>query len=86
MNQIEAAQALSVSVDRLREWEADRAAPIPRKNLGQLKVNELCYLFRRRKGITQRQLAVALGCTRLWLIQMEDGRAPVERLRAYWGM
>ena len=33
----------------------------------------------------QREIAAALGCTRLWVIQMEDGKAPVERLREYWG-
>lgn len=86
-NQVEAARAFDVSVDKYREWEADRSpADQPRKHLGQLKPNEVCLLSRRREGLTQREVAVKMGCTRLWVIQMEDGSAPVDRLREFWGV
>lgn len=73
-------------MDKYRDWEANKGEGVPRKNLGAVKSHESCYLLRKRARYTQRQLAVLLGCTRLWLIQMEDGRAPVERLKTYWGI
>lgn len=86
LNQVEAAAEYNVHPDRYREWEADkRTTDQPRQHLGQLKPHEVCLLLRRRAGKTQREVAAALGCTRLWLIQMESGNAPVERLREYWG-
>lgn len=86
LNQIEAAKEYDVHVDKYRDWEADRRLDDqPRHHLGELKPHEVCYLLRRRAGKTQREVAAALGCTRLWLIKMESGNAPVERLREYWG-
>ena len=86
LNQIEAAKEYDVHVDKYRDWEADRRPDDqPRRRLGELKPHEVCFLLRRRAGKTQREVAAALGCTRLWVIQMEDGKAPVERLREYWG-
>jgi len=86
LNQIEAAKEYGVHPDRYREWEADRRLDDqPCQHLGQLKPHEVCFLLRRRSGKKQREIAAALGCTRLWLIQMESGNAPVERLREYWG-
>lgn len=86
LNQIEAAKEYDVPVDKYRDWEADRRLDDqPRRHLGELKPHEVCFLLRRRSGKTQREIAAALGCTRLWVIQMEDGKAPVERLREYWG-
>lgn len=86
LNQIEAAKEYGVPPNRYREWEADcRLDDQPLQRLGQLKPHEVCLLLRRRSGKTQREIAAALGCTRLWVIQMEGGKAPVERLREYWG-
>jgi hypothetical protein len=87
LNQIEAAKEYDVPVDKYRDWEADRRLDDqPRRHLGELKPHEVCFLLRRRAGKTQREVAAALGCTRLWVIQMEDGKAPVERLREYWNI
>lgn len=86
-NQAEAADALGVSIDTYREWETDvREKEQPHKQLGELKPHEICFLMRRRAGKTQRQIAVEMNCTRLWIIQMEAGEAPVDRLREYWGL
>lgn len=85
--QVEAAAEFGVSVDIYREWEAARRLhDLPRQHLGHLHPHEVCLLMRRREEWTQRQLADAIGCTRLWVIQMENGDAPAERLREYWGV
>ena len=87
LNQVQAASEYNVHPDRYREWEADRRTEDqPRRHLGELKPHELCLLARRRAGLTQRQVAEAIGTTRLWVIKMEEGAAPVERLREYWGI
>lgn len=86
LNQIEAAKEYDVHVDKYRDWEADRRQDDqPSQHLGELKPHEVCFLLRRRAGKTQREVAAALGCTRIWLIQMESGNAPVKRLREHWG-
>lgn len=85
LHQIKAAKAFEVSADKYREWEADRSpGDQPRMHIGQLKLHELCLLRRRRKGMTQREVAVKMGCTRLWVIQMENGEAPIDRLLEFW--
>lgn len=85
LNQVQAAETFETNVDTYREWEADqREAGQPRKHLGELKTHEVCVLLRRRAKKTQRQLAIELSCTRLWIIQMENGEAPIDRLREYW--
>lgn len=87
LNQLQAAAERNVHVDRYREWEADRRTEDqPFQRLGRLKPNEVCFILRRRAGRTQREVAEVIGCTRLWVLQMEDGKAPVERLREYWGV
>lgn len=87
LNQVEAAAIFKTSPDIYREWEADRrTGDQPRKHLGALKLHEVCLIMRRRAGQTQRELAKALGCTRLWVISMESGEAPVDRLRQHWGI
>lgn len=86
-NQVQAAAEYNVHPDRYRDWEADkRTEDQPRQHLGPLKPHEVCYLLRRRADKTQREVAADIGMTRLWVIKMEEGTAPVERLREYWGV
>lgn len=85
LNQVEAAATYGVHPDIYREWEADkRTKGQPWRNNGKLKINEVCVLMRRRAALTQRALAATLGCTRLWVVQMENGEAPADRLRDHW--
>lgn len=84
LNQVEAAKEFNVHVDKYRDWEADKGETVPRRHLGKLKTHEVCYLMRRRVDMTQRELAVRSGCTRLWVIMMEDGTAPADRLKHFW--
>lgn len=84
-NQVEAAAYFGATVDHYRSWEAgEHPSKPPRLALGALRPYETCYLLRRRRGVTQESLAKAIGCTRLWVIRMEDGSAPCNRLVAYW--
>lgn len=86
-NQVQAAAEFEVHPDRYRDWEADkRLEHQPRQHLGPLKPHEVCYLLRRRENKTQREVAQAIGLTRLWLIKMELGEANPERLLEYWGI
>jgi len=83
-NQYEAAQHHGVTVNKYRRWEAGYG-PSPRaKNLGELKDHEKCVIARRRSGKTQDDLAKDLNLSRLWIIEMEKGNVPADRLVEYW--
>ena len=86
-SQPQAAEEYGVHIDVYRDWERDvRTKDQPRRQLGQLKLSELCVLMRRRAGLTQRELAGQMDITRLWVVQMEAGDAPADRLREFWGV
>jgi len=84
LNQHEAALRLGLTYDEYRSWEEPGSERGPRQNLGVIKPYEVCYLLRRRSGKTQKEIAKAIGMSRLWVLRMEAGQAPVERLREYW--
>lgn len=85
LNQVQAAAEYGVHLDVYRDWEADRRVKDqPRKVLGHLKNHEACFIQRRRTGLSQKQLAERLDCTRLWVNQMENDLAPCDRLVEYW--
>lgn len=87
LRQVEEAANRGVHPDVYRDWEADRRPDTqPRQQLGPLKPHEMCVLLRRRAGMKQKELAQILGCTRLWVIKMEEGTAPSGMLREYWGV
>ena len=52
--------------------------------LGRLKPHERCLIRRRREQLTQGALAKRMGCSRWWLLRMEQGEAPVRDLVEYW--
>ena len=85
LNQLTAAAQLDVHVDLLRAWESDRRNP-PRRQIGKLAARERCFIARRRAGLKQREVADKLNCSRLWVIQMEEGTASPDRLCAFWGV
>lgn len=49
-----------------------------------LAPNEKCFLWRYRSGFSQKELAEFMGISRYWLNLMELGRAPTDRLEAFW--
>lgn len=89
LNQVAAAAKFGAHPDIYREWERDeRTANQPhiRASLGSIKPREHCVILRRRAGLKQRELAVIMEITRLWVLQMENGIAPADRLIKYWGL
>lgn len=86
--QVQLADAYEVSTDTVRRWEADelrKGAPVPA--VGKLAVHELCWLARRRRRVTLRELSKATGLAVTWLHRAERGEIPPERagaLVAYW--
>jgi DNA-binding transcriptional regulator YiaG len=87
LTQVQAAEVYGVSVDTYGDWETDaRKANQPRRVLGQLKAHEASVIMRRRANLTQQQLAARLACSPLWVVRMEGGKAPADRLREYWGV
>lgn len=83
----EAASYYAVSEETYRAWEMDRRKEDqPKKDVADLAAHEACFLLRRRMKKTQQEVAAALGVSRLWVVQMESGEAPVEQLAKYWGV
>jgi len=87
-SQKDLAANLGVALDRVRRWENDdciRGAPAPK--VSRLELHEWCWLVRRRRRVTLRQLSAATGLAVTWLHRAEHGDIPPERagaLPAYW--
>lgn len=82
-----------VGVDRYREVELGRL-PFPDRliivlakahaELQYVTDSDLCAIYRRRAGTTQKALAELIGCTHTWVQQMESNKAKPTRLVEYW--
>lgn len=83
--QSRAARRHRVSLYRYRRWEAgDELDGIPRPRLGRILAHERCLIARLRAGLTVAEFAQVAGVSRWWLIRMEAGQVPVDRLLAAW--
>ena len=83
LDQVAAAKEWGVSPTTYRRWEADEANPKP-VPLGKLQTCEGLTIMRRRRGITQEELAQRVGVSRHWLRLMENGSENCERLTEWW--
>src|SRR5699024_9311904 len=54
--------------------------------VGRLTALEKCVLARRRRGMTQEDLAEAMGRSRLWVNRAEKGLMGRGELERYWGV
>lgn len=81
--QAQAANRMRLSVHSYRVVEQKPTGRRP-PALGSLEPWEKCLLLRRRKGMTQAELAKALGLSRWWVNLMESGRVPSAALEQYW--
>lgn len=86
LSQFDAAEHYGITVHQYRRWESPVGATPRAKNLGQLKDHEKCYIMRRRSDKTQDDIAADLQLSRLWIIEMEKGVVPADRLVSYWGL
>lgn len=84
--QTQAAVRLGVTRNQYIDWELRRSSPPSRivPKINRLKPHERCLLLRRKAGLTQEDVAFAIGCCRYWVNLMEQGKAPVEKLVEYW--
>lgn len=83
--QAQAAARYKVSLYAYRQWEENtNATGMPNVRVGRLAAYEACYMRRRRSGVRVKDLAIAMGLSRWWVIQMETGQATDVRLVEYW--
>lgn len=83
MTQKQAAAARGVCYDIYR-WQELGLRPVPAVPVGGFRRREICLIKRRRMGWSQKELAEVLGCTKLWVLRMENGTASCSRLYSYW--
>ena len=86
LTQEEMAGIYGVSLDCYRGWEADVGdVPIVTGELrvGDLPLGELCYIHRRRRGITLQEVAHALGRSVSWVHRAESGQSGIDELVGY---
>lgn len=87
LTQEAAAKQLSIPLSAYRRAEADDAPAcwnVPVPALGELRDFEVCHVLRLRKGLTLDDLSARIGLSKWWLCLIEQGKAPVDTLLAYW--
>jgi transcriptional regulator with XRE-family HTH domain len=82
------AKRLGVSRYMYRKWELgkddkDIKTTIPNR-LRTLGIFEICFLLRKRNGLTVTKLAQEIGVSKTWVSDMELGTAPIGDLVKYW--
>lgn len=86
LTQDEAGRRFDVSGWTYGEMERG-AVPVPAyawRGPFHLHPHEKCLIYRLRSGSSQDEVASELGCSRLWVLQMESGRVNCDRLIEYW--
>ena len=84
-NQTDAAQRYNTNYTAYSKWERGLNECPKREIIRKLENHELCFLYRRRKNVTQASVADELNVCRYWLNQMERGEKPCSALLQYWG-
>lgn len=86
MTQPEAASFLAIGLNSYKKIERQdtkcRLTEMP--YLGDLYSYEICFILRRRSGLTIPKCAEQAGISRYWYNLMEQGKASPETLIRYW--
>ena len=85
INQADMASFYGVCESVYNRWELGKIEP--KQNITKIRgLNdyEYCGVLRRRKGMTQTQVASKIGCTRVWVNRMELGKENWGKLKEYW--
>lgn len=82
--QCEMAEELGVSLYRYYNWELDRCDPPSRRLVPNVKDYELCWVLRRRAGLTREELTTECGLDRWAITQMERGDRDPDPLIDFW--
>ncbi len=85
-NQEKAAKHYKVSVFdyKLAEYDVAQEFKYRRIELKEVKDHERCFIYRRRFGMTQAEVAPKVGIGKYWLRELELGKAPCSRLLTWW--
>lgn len=86
MSQEEAGNRFGCSEWLYGEMERGRTAIPPYAWRGEFSIrpHEFCLLSRLRAGKTQDETGAAIGCSRIWVVEIEKGRESPTRLVKYW--
>jgi len=85
MNQDAAAKSRGVSRSTYSRWELDRGqGPDVVVGFKTITPAERCFLYRRRAGYLQKDVAAQLGCSRYWVNLMELGEVDCDALLWFW--
>jgi DNA-binding XRE family transcriptional regulator len=85
MNQDAAARAHGVSRSTYSRWELGLTdCPIISASILRLRPHERCFVYRRRAGYLQKDVAAQIGCSRYWVNLMETGEVPCDSLLWFW--
>ena len=82
--QREMAKLMKVPANKYIQWELDQKPGAPDIPYAEMDDHEICYLLRRRAGMTQAEVAKQIGRSRLWVQLMELGKTSGEELTRYW--
>jgi len=83
-NQKVAARRHGISLYRYRKWELGQDPELPAVAAGGARQYERLFITRMRAKHSLGRVADAIGMSRWWLCQIEHGKAPADRLEAYW--
>jgi len=85
LTQAQSSKLLAFPVVSIRDMEMGNL-PVPKSLEVDLNAtdSELCYIARRRSGLTQRQLATRLGKSHVAIIKMESGEWNCELILEYF--
>ena len=82
------ARNLHVSESTVYNWETGKTTPeetvlANEEIIKTLHDYEICYITRKRLGLTQGQIAKGIGLSRYWVNMMEQGQKSPARLLKY---
>jgi hypothetical protein len=77
------AELFDVPIALVRAWLRDRSTP-PRIYLGGIDLGEQCAIYRRRAGLSIRDLSLRTGFARSKISEEERGKRKLKRLKEFW--
>jgi transcriptional regulator with XRE-family HTH domain len=82
-----AAEVLGISLNSLIgvERKNDNSLFVCVPRIEKLHPHEICFILRRRSGLTIPECAEQAGVSRYWYNLMEQGKVCSDRLFQYWG-
>lgn len=73
-----------VFVYKMTEYGKQVGFKLPKNKLKKIEDNEKCFIYRRRCGNTQEEIAKLVGCGKYWIQLQELGKVPCHKLLKFW--